>query len=181
MVFEDAAVTITARPLEHRVFCAGFRYQEKTRPGSLDGDAARAAGITEGPQFEALKRREPVTLDDGTVVAPDGLVGPERPGGAFAYVLDTMPCEGGRQLAASADLVLHEATFGDDNAARAADVGHSTARQAAEVARDAGAEWLLLTHFSARYTETAPLVAEAREVFANTQAAEELMRYEVRR
>ncbi len=181
VVFETDEVTVEARPIEHRVFCAGFRYQEKTRPGSVDGEAARAAGVSEGWQFEALKRREAVTLDDGTTLAPDGLVGPDRPGGAFAYVLDTVPCEGGRQLAAGADLVLHEATFTDEHAERAAQVGHSTARQAAQVARDAGAERLLLTHFSARYSDPAPLVAEAREVFANTEAAEELARYEVRR
>lgn len=180
-VYEDEHVTVEARPLEHRVFCAGFRYQERTRPGSIDGEAARAAGISEGWQFEALKRREAVTLEDGTVVQPDGLVGPPRPGAAFAYVLDTVPCAGGRQLAERADLVMHEATFDDDHAQRAADVGHSTARQAAEVARDAGAERLLLTHFSARYTDTSGLVAEAREAFPATEAAQELERYEVRR
>lgn len=179
-VFEDPHVTIEARPIEHRTFCAGYRYQEKTRPGSLDGEGARAAGIAEGWQFEALKRRQPVALADGTVVEPDGLVGPPRPGGAFAYVLDTMPCEAGRQLAEGADLVLHEATFTEDLADRASQVGHSTARQAATVARDAQAKRLLLTHFSARYAEAAPLVAEAREVFPNTDAAEELRRYEVR-
>ena len=181
LVFEDDHITIEARPIEHRTFCVGYRYQERTRPGSLDGDAARAAGITEGWQFEALKRRQPVTLDDATVVQPDGLVGPPRPGAAFAYVLDTMPCEGGRQLAFEADLVMHEATFTDELADRAVEVGHSTARQAAEVARDASAKHLLLTHFSARYADPAPLVAEAREVFPNTDAAEELRRYPVRR
>ena len=180
VVFEDAHVTIEARPIEHRTFCVGYRYQEKTRPGSLDGDAARAAGITDGPQLKALKRDQPVTLADGTVVPPDGLVGPPRPGGAFAYVLDTMPCKAGRQLAAEADLVLHEATFTDEYADRAAQVGHSTARQAATVARDACAKHLLLTHFSARYAELTPLVSEARDVFPNTDAAEELKRYEVR-
>ncbi|GAB5537612.1 MAG: ribonuclease Z [Rubricoccaceae bacterium] len=179
-VYEDAHITIEARPIEHRTFCVGYRYQEKTRPGSLDGDAARAAGVTEGWQFEALKQRQPVTLDDGTVVQSDGLVGPPRPGGVFAYVLDTMPCEGGRQLAQGADVLLHEATFADEHADRAIQVGHSTARQAATVARDASAKRLLLTHFSARYAEPTPLVAEAREVFPNTEAAEELRRYEVR-
>ncbi len=181
VVYENEEVTVEARPLEHRVFCAGFRYQERTRPGSIDGAAARAAGVAEGWQFEALKRRESVTLADGTVVEPDGLVGPPRPGGAFAYVLDTVPCEGGRQLAEGADLVMHEATFDEEHAQRAAEVGHSTARQAAEVARDAGAGRLLLTHFSARYTDTSALVAEARAVFPATDAAEELQRYDVRR
>ena len=181
VVYEDEGVSVEARPIEHRVPCFGFRYQERTRPGSIDGDAARAAGVSEGWQFEALKRREPVALDDGRTVQPDGLVGPPRPGGAFAYVLDTVPCEGGRQLAADADLLMHEATFTEEHADRAADVGHSTARQAAEVARDANAGRLLLTHFSARYTDTSALVAEARAVFEASDAAEELARYEVRR
>lgn len=181
VVYEDEAVTVEARPLDHRVFCAGFRYQETTRLGSIDGAAARAAGVTEGWQYEALKRREAVTLADGTTLQPDGLVGPPRPGGAFAYVLDTVPCDGGRRLAEGADLLMHEATFDEAHAERADEVGHSTARQAAEVARDAGAERLLLTHFSARYSDTPGLVAEAREVFPATEAAEELARYEVRR
>ena len=181
VVYEDEAVVIEARPIEHRVPCFGFRYQENTRPGSVDGAAARAAGISEGWQFEALKRREPVTLEDGTVVQPDALVGPPRPGGVFAYVLDTVPCENGRRLADGADLLMHEATFTDEHAERAAQVGHSTARQAAEVAHDAGAGRLLITHFSARYTDASALVAEAREVFPATDAAEELALYEVRR
>ena len=181
VVYEDEHVTVEARPIEHRVFCAGYRYQERDRPGSIDGDAARAAGVTEGWQYDALKRGETVALEGGAELAPDGLVGPPKPGAAFAYVLDTVPCDGGRALARNADLVMHEATFTDEHAERAAQVGHSTARQAAEVARDAGAGRLLLTHFSARYSDPAPLVAEAREVFPATDAAEELERYEVRR
>ena len=181
VVFEDEHVTVEARPIEHRVFCAGYRYQEKTRAGSLDGEGARAAGITDGDQFEALKRGQDVALADGTVVRSADLLGPPRPGAAFAYVLDTMPCDGGRQLAAGADLLMHEATFESQHAERADEVGHSTARQAAEVARDAGAGRLLLTHFSARYDSPSTLVAQAREVFPATEAAEELRRYPVKR
>lgn len=181
VVFQGDGVTVEARAIEHRVPCWGYRYQEDTRPGSLDGESARAAGVTDGAQFEALKAGRDVTLADGTVVASAGLLGPPRPGAAFAYVLDTVPCDGGRQLADGADLLVHEATFTDEHADRAAEVGHSTARQAAEVARDAGAKRLLLTHFSARYRDPAPLVAEAREVFAETEAAEELERYRVQR
>lgn len=179
VVYETDEVMVEARPIEHRIFCAGYRFEEKPRPGSIDGDGARAAGVTEGWQFEALKRRESVTLADGSVLAPDGLVGPERPGGTFAYVLDTTPCEGGRLLARDADLLLHEATFDSSLEETALETGHTTARQAAHVARDANAKRLLLTHFSARYTDTAPLVAEARTVFPETEAAEELKRYTV--
>lgn len=181
VVYEDEGVTIEARPLKHRVPCWGYRYQEHVRPGTIDGEAARAAGVTEGWQFDALKQGETVALADGTELPPDGLVGPPRPGAAFAYVLDTVPCDGGRALAHEADLLIHEATFTEAHAERARAVAHSTARQAAEVARDAGARRLLLTHFSARYADTGGLVAEARSVFPASEAAEELRRYEVRR
>ena len=179
VVYEDDAVTIEARPIEHRVFCAGYRISEKTRPGSVDGGAARAAGLTRAPEFEAVKRGEPAVLADGTVVPPQGLVGPPRAGASVAYVLDTMPCAGGIELARGADLLIHEATFGDAFAARAAEVGHSTAREAAGVAREAGARRLLLTHFSARYGDVSHLVAEAREVFPASEAAVELQVYAV--
>lgn len=180
-VYENAHVTVEARPLDHRVFCAGYRYQEKTRPGSLDGESARAAGITEGDQFDALKAGRDVTLAGGTVVEAAGLLGPPRPGAGFAYVLDTMPCDGGRLLAQDADLLMHEATFEGQHTERAHEVGHSTARQAAEVARDAGAKRLLLTHFSARYNSPDKLVEEARRAFPETEAAVELERYAVQR
>lgn len=181
VVYEDEALTVEARPLDHRVFTAGYRLQEKTRPGRLDGEAAREAGVREGRQFESLKHGEPVTLDDGTVVRPEGLVGPERPGASFAYCLDTRPCEGARLLASGATLLMHEATFGEALRAQAEQTAHATARDAAATARYAGATRLLLTHFSARYPDPAPLVEEARAVFPNTEAAEELRRYEVTR
>ncbi len=180
-VYETAELAVEARPLDHRVFAVGYRLQEKPRPGRLDGDAARAAGIRTRTQYEALKRREPVTLEDGRTVHPEGLVGPEQPGASFAYCLDTRPCEGARRLAEGATLLLHEATFGEDFRAHAAPTGHSTARDAAETARDAQAERLLITLFSARYPDPALLVEEARAVFPNTDAAEELRRYEVTR
>ena len=179
-VYANDALTIEARPLEHRVACAGYRLTERTRPGSIDAEAARAAGITEPQHFGAIKRGETVTLADGTEITPDGLVGPPKPGAAFAYVLDTAPCDGGRALAHRAALVLHEATFTEEHAERAVATGHSTARGAAGVARDAGAQRLLLTHVSARYRDTAALVAEAQAVFPASDVAVELERYAVR-
>ncbi len=91
----------------------------------------------------------------------------------MAYCLDTRPCEGGRLLARGADLLLHDSTFGEAHADRAHATGHSTAREAATVARDAGAHRLLLTHVSARYPSAGPLVDEARAVFPHAEAAGE--------
>jgi ribonuclease Z len=177
VVYDGGGYTVEARALDHRVFSAGFRLQERPRPGRIDSARARAAGVTQTAHFDALRRGEAVVLDDGTRVDPDGIVGPRRRGAAVAYVLDTRPCAGGRELARGADLVMHDATFAEAMHGRAVETGHSTAREAAEIARDAGAQRLLLTHFSSRYADPAPLLAEARAVFPNTDAAEELGRY----
>ena len=176
-VYETDEFTVTARPVEHRVPCMGFRFEEKPRPGHLDAEKARALGATDHQHLRALKRGERVELEDGGTVTPDEVVGPERPGVSFAYVMDTRPCAAGRRLAEGADLLYHEATFGEDQSARAAETGHATARQAAALAKEAGARRLLLGHFSARYDTPAPLVEEAQAVFPNTAAAEELKRY----
>jgi len=179
VVLEDGEFTVTARPLEHRTFAIGFRFEEHTRPGHLHPEQARTLGVTDYADFRRLKDGQPVTLDDGTAVEPEQVLGPERLGIAVAYVPDTRPCEGGRLLARGADLLYHEATFGEDLQQRAIETGHSTAHEAAEVARDAEARRLLLGHFSARYEDPAPLVEEARTLFPDAEAAVELTRYEL--
>ncbi|PSQ80943.1 MAG: ribonuclease Z [Bacteroidetes bacterium QS_8_68_15] len=176
-VYETDEFAVTARPVEHRVPCMGFRFAEKARPGHLDAEKARAMGATEHEHLRALKNGERVALENGEAVDPADVLGPERPGVSFAYVMDTCPCEAGRALADGVDLLLHEGTFGEDQKERSGETGHSTAREAAHVAKDAGAGRLLISHFSARYDTPAPLVEEAQAVFPNTAAAEELKRY----
>ncbi|WP_457652129.1 ribonuclease Z [Rhodocaloribacter sp.] len=177
VVYETDAFTVEARPLEHGIFTAGYRFEEKPRPGNLDVEKARALGVTDYVHFRALKAGHAVTLPGGRVVAPEEVVGPPKPGRAFAYVTDTRPCEGGRLLARDADVLYHEATFAEDRLERALETKHSTAREAAAVAKAAGAKRLLIGHFSARYADLDPLLIEAREVFENTETAEELRRY----
>ena len=177
VVFETDDFIVAARPVEHRVFTVGYRFQEKTKPGRLDVDRARALGVTDYRHYRALKAGEAVTLDDGRMVPPEAVVGPPRPGRAFAYITDTRPCDAAVTLAQDAALLYHEATFGDDLPERAAETGHSTARQAAEIARRAEVQKLILGHFSARYKDVSGLVEQARRVFQNTEAAEELKRY----
>ncbi len=176
-VLETPAYRVRAGELMHGVFCAGYRFEENPRPGTLDVAQARALGVTDVRAFRALKAGQAVVATTGRVVDPGMVVGPEKPGRSFAYVTDTRPCAGGRSLAAGVDLLYHEATFGQDHLARALETHHATAREAAEVARDAGARRLLLGHFSARYPTPEPLVEEARAVFENTEAAEELKPY----
>jgi len=179
VVYETEEFTVEACPLDHHGFAMGFRFEERTRPGRFDPERARALGVPEGPAFGCLQEGESVTAVDGTTVQPEQVMGPPRPGIAGAYVTDTRPCDGGRALADDADLLYHDATFADEHRTRAKTTGHSTARQAAAVARDAGAQWLLLGHLSARYPDPAPLEREARSVFPTSEIAEELRRYEL--
>jgi len=176
-VYETEEFTVEARPLEHRGFAMGFRLTERTRSGRFHPERARDLGVPEGPAFGRLKAGESVTTDDGTTVQPEQVLGPPRPGISLAYVTDTRPCDGGRALADEADLLYHDATFTDTLHARAVETGHSTAREAAEVAREAEVGRLLLGHVSARYDDPTPLTVEAKAVFSEASVAEELRRY----
>jgi ribonuclease Z len=177
VVYETDERIVTALPLDHRIAAVGYRLAEKPRRGRFDPDAARDLGVTDPRDFGTLHGGEPVTTDDGTVVRPEQVVGPERPGIALSYCTDTRPCDGSRKLSEDTDLMIHDATFTHDLIDQAIKTKHSTAREAAEIARDAAAKRLLLTHISARYETAAPLVQDAKQVFGATEAAEELKRY----
>lgn len=178
-VWRSPDAWIEARALEHRVPVMGYRWATRTRAGQLDAERARTLGVTHPPDFGRLKAGRAVTLDDGTHVRPEQVLGPPRPGVSCSYVTDTRPCAGSRALASRADLVYHDATFADDHAARAHETGHSTASQAAQTAREAGAKHLLLGHLSARYENWTSLEAEARRIHPNTDGAVEMQSYRV--
>ena len=144
----------------------GYAVVEPERRGRFDPEAARAAGVPEGPLWGRLHRGETITLDDGRTVDPASLVGPTRPGRTIVITGDTRPCAATVDVAKGADLLVHEATFADDEAERARETGHSTAREAAQVARVAEVRRLVLTHISARYSrDTRELEAQARQLF----------------
>ncbi len=159
---------------EHKGACLAYALIEKERLGRFDPDCARALGIPEGPLWGKIHRGERVTTTEGREVDPAELVGPPRSGRRVVYSGDTAPCNSVMTLAAGADLLIHEATFGDDEKERAIETRHSTAREAAELARDAGVRQLALTHISARYSREAPeLLAEAQRLFPATQIAKD--------
>ncbi|HLG05070.1 MAG TPA: ribonuclease Z [Gemmatimonadales bacterium] len=165
---------------EHRADTVGYALVEHDRLGRFDPDRARELGIPEGPLWGQIHRGKPVELPDGRTIAPDALVGPPRPGRTVVYTGDTRPHGAVVRAAKGADLLIHEATFGDDERVRAEETGHSTAREAAEVARDAGVGRLVLTHISPRYSRDAPeLVAEAQAVFPETIVARDGLTVEV--
>ena len=166
---------------EHRGATAlSWALVEDTRRGRFNPDRARAFGIPEGPMWGLIHRGEPVVLSDGRTVRPEELVGPSRPGRRVVITGDTRPCESTRLAATNADLLVHESTFGDEESQRALETGHSTAREAAQLAHEAGARRLVLTHLSARYTrDVSELESQARSVFAPTTIARDGMEIDV--
>lgn len=156
--------------VEHRNGAAlGYALVEHERRGRFDPDLARTLGVPEGPLWGRIHKGEDITLDDGRVVRHAELVGPTRAGRTVVITGDTRPCAATIEAAAGADLLVHEATFSDEDAARAAETAHSTAREAAQVAKMANVKVLALTHFSARFSrDTGDLAKEAREAFDGT-------------
>ena len=156
--------------VEHRNGAAvGYALVEHERRGRFDPEHARSLGIDEGPLWGRIHKGEAVTLPDGRVIQPSELVGPTRPGRTVVITGDTRPCAATIEAATGADLLVHESTFGDEDAPRALETMHSTAREAATVAKMAGVRTLVLTHFSARYSrDPTDLAREAREVFPGT-------------
>lgn len=165
---------------EHRADTVGFALVEHDRLGRFDPDRARELGVPEGPLWGQIHKGKAVTLPDGRSVSPADLVGPARPGRTVVLSGDTRPHPAVLSAAKGADLLVHEATFGEDEKPRALETGHSTAREAAIMARDAGVDQLVLTHVSARYSREAPeLLAEAQEIFPGTVIARDGMVIEV--
>jgi ribonuclease Z len=164
---------VTAFEVEHRgPESLGFALVEHERRGRFNPDRARELGIPEGPLWGRIHRGESVTLPDGREVPAAELVGATRAGRRVVITGDTRPCAATITAAHRADLLVHEATFGEEEAERARETGHSTAREAAQVAAYARARRLVLTHLSARYSrDTSDLEREAREVFPATTVA----------
>jgi ribonuclease Z len=159
--------------VRHRGPAYGYALVEDPRPGRFDADKAEALGVAFGPDFGRLQRGEAV---DG--VDPGQVVGPERPGRKIVISGDTSPCEMVRVAAHRADVLVHEATFLHEEVQRALQTGHSTARQAAEIALEAEVRLLALTHLSTRYGGR-EIRDEARAIFERTEVPRDFDTIEV--
>jgi ribonuclease Z len=179
LVYESARFTVTTRPLDHRIFALGYRLEEKTKPGRFNLERAKALGIPPGPLYSRLQSGQSITLEDGRMIHPSEVLGPPRPGKVVSYCLDTRPCANAVKLSENADWLIHEATFTEELIEESNHFGHSTAIQAAEIAIEAKARRLLITHFSSRFPDIRLLLEEARSVFPQTVAAEDLIEVEV--
>jgi len=157
---------VRAVATDHRTTAVGYALIEDDRKGRFDRERAEELGVPVGPKFSRLHEGEPIELEDGTVVEPDQVVGPPRPGRRVVYTGDTRPAASVIEAADGADLLIHDATFAEEYAGRARETGHAIAREAAEVASEAGAARLALTHVSSRYAGDASVLGrEAREAF----------------
>lgn len=163
-------LSITPFGVNHRGAALGYVAHEPPRPGRVDLDRAAALGIEPGPELGQLQRGESVRG-----IEPSQVVGPERPGRKLVISGDTAPCEQLTIAAHGCDVLVHEATFLHEEADRAAEKAHSTARQAAELAASSGAKLLVLTHVSSRYSGK-EIEEEARLAFDHSHVARDFDR-----
>ncbi len=180
-VLDQSEYYVEALPLDHTIFCLGWRFQEKDRPGMFNLEKAEELGIPRGPSFGKLQHGENITLPDGRVITPDMVLGPPRPGKSVAYCLDTQFSERTIELAHECTALIHETTFGPDATDMARERKHSTMKDAARVAKEAGVENLIATHFSSRYDgrQISEIADDARSVFANITLGRDLLEVEI--
>jgi ribonuclease Z len=170
VIFEDDKLTVETIPLRHKLPCSGFLFREKTKPRRVNKEV-----LPEGlklQQIANLKRGFDVTDDDGNILyTNESLTLPPRKSRSFAYCSDTAYYEALIEKIKKVDLLFHEATFTQDELSKAKETLHSTAEQAAKIAKLAEVEKLIIGHFSARYRELGPVLDEARSTFEKTVLA----------
>jgi ribonuclease Z len=186
IIYEDKEFTVSCGQLKHRIPAFGYRISEKDRPGRFNVEKAKELGIPSGPLYGRLKQGETIELGDGRKIDGKKLCGADEPGRHLVYCTDTIFCDGAVELAKTADVLIHEATFAHQDAGMAFESLHSTSTMAAQVALAAGVKQLIMTHFSPRYNfgneiSVEDLRQEARAIFPNTILAQDFLTYEIPR
>ncbi|MBN1678348.1 MAG: ribonuclease Z [Candidatus Thermoplasmatota archaeon] len=174
-----SSYTVRCVEAEHTVPSLAYALQETSRPGRFDVQRAEALGIPEGPMFRKLQQGRPVTVK-GRRIEPGDVLGPARAGRKVVYSGDTRPSPRIVELARDADVLIHDCTLDSSHSTLAADFGHSTAAEAATVAKEASVGMLFLVHLSPRYESHEVVEEEARSIFMNSKVAEDLSEYVVR-
>jgi ribonuclease Z len=179
--YEDDQVRILWHPLNHSRFCLGFRLEELERPGKFKPHKAAALGIPKGPLWGKLQQGQSITLEDGTEVVPEQVLGESRRGRAVAYVVDTRPTKGIYRLCRDADIAFIEGMFLPEDAEHADAKGHLTAVDAARISSRAGVDRAVIIHISPRYDgdDLHLLEAAAKTRFAGAEIGEDFKVYEV--
>ncbi|MEM1513368.1 MAG: ribonuclease Z [Candidatus Thermoplasmatota archaeon] len=165
--------------VEHNVPTLAYCIEEDKRPGKFNKEKALLLGVPEGPLFRKLQEGKNVEIN-GRIVTPDMVLGAPRPGRKIVISGDTMPCIKLIDFAKKSDVLIHDATFSSDMEEKAKEYFHSTASQAAQIAKEAEVEKLVLTHISPRYKNAKILEEEARKIFPNSYLANDFMKIEVK-
>ncbi len=177
LVFENKQLSVWSIPLHHRTPCCGWLFREKPRPRNMRKDALEKYAIPFA-DIPAIKAGADWITHQGQPVPNAELTTDPKPPASYAFCSDTAPSDRVAECVRGVDLLYHEATFLNEHAMEAGLSYHSTAAQAAQIAQKAGVKQLLLGHVSARYKTLDQHLTEAREVFAETIAAEEGKRIE---
>jgi ribonuclease Z len=175
IIFENEEYYVTALPLEHSLFDLGYRFQEKDKPGHVDLEKAQKYNLPMGPLIKKKKKGNSVIFD-GNVIKPEDVLGEPIKGKSIAIVTDTKPCENGSSLAREADVLIHEATFEKELWESAQEMKHSTTIDAEQIAKNANAKLLIITHISSRNYDVNKLVEECTSIFKNTIVAYDFLR-----
>ncbi|MBN2599157.1 MAG: ribonuclease Z [Candidatus Thermoplasmatota archaeon] len=172
--------SVSALRVNHNVPALSYRLTEHQRPGRFNKAKALKLGIPEGPLFSKLQKGHPITLADGQKITPDMILGPARKGRKIVISGDTKPCDQIVEFSKEADILIHEATFDSRLQQIAKEYGHTTAAQAAAIAKQAGVEKLFLVHISPRYLDFHVLEEEARSVFLHSYVPKDFQEIEVK-
>ncbi len=178
LIFQGNGFRVYAEKLAHRVPSFGYRVVEDNRPGELLMDKLAQYNVPNGPLLGKLKNSEKITLDNGTILDGKDFLGPNKAGRVVTIVYDTRATPTIAQLAQNADVLVHESTFAGNEANLAHSYYHSTAVEAAKIARDNGVKRLFLNHISARYlgAKAKKLENQAQKIFPNTRLANDFDR-----
>ena len=178
VIYEDRSLTIETIPLQHRVKCCGYLFREKAMLPHIRRDMADFYGIPVS-RFDSIKAGADWTTEEGEVVPNERLTTPSEPPRSYAHCSDTRYMPELHKMLTGVTTLYHESTYGMDQQLLAEKYNHSTARQAAMVARDAGVRQLILGHYSSRYENEKILLDEAREVFENSRLSDEMAVFDV--
>lgn len=178
VIYEDKSLTVNTMPLKHRMECVGFVFREKPQPRHIIREMVDFHQVPIRCMKD-IKDGADFVKEDGTVVPNEVLTKPADKPRVYAYISDTLPLKAVSSEVKNADLLYHEATFGNADAPRAQETCHSTALQAATVAKNADVKRLIIGHYSSRYKEEQDLLKEAQTVFPNTVLANEGLTFDV--
>ncbi len=178
VVYEDRSLTVETIPLQHRVKCCGYLFREKPMPPHIRRDMADFYGIPVS-RFDGIKAGADWTTEDGETIPNERLTIAAEPPRSYAYCSDTSYMPELFNMLKGVTTLYHESTYGTDQRLLAEKYNHSTARQAAQVARDAEVKQLILGHYSSRYENEQILLDEAKEVFENSRLSSEMAIFDV--